>query len=272
MTAAEVSFRDLVTVDDGSGSQGIYWGRVLVGRDNVQVAILTDVPGNPGPPAGWAAGLLADRAVSRRIDGCRRVAWCVSEDPRLTADTVEETFTVLRDGAARGMAVGARFRTRRLQRLLGVGVPALPPPWELDLLVRRAGGRRPVLTAPPLRLGLLDPADLPEFAGMAGCPYRKGRNGVWPLPAGTCPYFAVDWCRVASASVAILRRLGPEPGGQELATAVSTAAVGGAAERWALESLFTDPIAMLAGRYLNGQCRGCPLRVSGAAAVVAALC
>lgn len=266
MSELEITYDDALALEGAGGQRGVYWARALRPAGRPPVIILTEVPGNPGPPVTEMIESWLERAGRRRIPNWGATTWVISVAPSLTAADVVETFTVVAPGHVPDRLAGRRFTGAALSRLVRGPVPALPVPWELAQQVRLAGGR--VTTAVPLELAVVPARQLPKPAGSARCPFRppvRGRASSRPA----CPYYGLDWSTVAAASVEIVERLGGRPAPDRLAAQIASARVGGWAEQWALESLFLDPIAVWKGEYLNGHCRGCPLRQADAAAVVA---
>lgn len=265
----EITYDDALALERAGDQRGVYWARALRPAARPPVVIVTEVPGNPGPPVTEMIGSVLTRTGRRRIPSWGTSIWVVSVAPSLTAADVVETFTVVAPGHAGERLAGRRLTGAALGRLVGGPVPDLPVPWEMDRRVRLAGGR--VNTAVPLDLAVVSTRRLPEPAGSNRCPFRPPAPGGRASRRPACPYYGLDWSTVAAASVQIVERLGGQPAPDRLAAEIASAPVGGWPERWALESLFLDPIAVWKDEYINGHCRGCPLRRGDAAAVVAAV-
>lgn len=271
---------------NSAASRGIYWLRAYRLPNGRHLAVVTEVPGNPGMSVINAASVLRSeiarllRAVDAQLDLC--VVWPRRKDLGQLAEGAEYTF-------APGPADPDWHPTtrRKLEAIVG-RLPELPAHDALFQAVLAQGGRkhewaRPIFKAVPV-------TSLPPFHGAYQCAHHArfesmlagdsfeqalaaGRRFMASLTAADrakCRYHQGDWKAIANASVDIVAKVdGRNP--DAYPAAAQAVRLPTRDTRWLL-SLFRDPIVLNDGRksYNNGQHRGCALRFSGAprAAVV----
>lgn len=275
---------DLITVSSSRRRPpGIHWLR-LYKDGNEHLAVITNVPGNPGRPA---TNSIED--IARHIlDGFG------IEASQLTL------FEVWPRGASEGIGPSWKSVTTvsssrhwtdttrsAVEGVVGVPLPELPGHDDLYSRVLALGGGRwediwrPVFEAFPL-------AELPPPHNPAKCEHvdrfhqieeevkdESGSRELDQIEAGrqflatlssadleSCPYHQADWKGIAEESVRILERLGRcDPG--EYVDEVDQSRLNETDCFW-LATLFSEPIFIGGGSYTNGQHRGCALRFSGA--------
>jgi hypothetical protein len=289
MSEAQMMHHGLIEVPLGR-KHGIYWLRLYELTNGSQVAVVTEVPGNPA------------QTVTNAIS---RIATFIGEifgaDPRELL--LFEIWPAGADGRKAASVTRVSVETsppnwhsssrREIEQVLGIRLESLPPHDALYAQVLALGGGtrqelvRSVFDAIPV-------TDLPPPHNLFNCPlYREfqseqavadrsiaenddeeidmGRSFVASMTverSRSCPYHLADWQTIANESVRILSRLGQRDADDYTAAALSVR-LPNEEKRW-LHSLFDDPVDVCGGGYTNGQHRGCALRLSGAdrAAVV----
>lgn len=285
-------YHDMFIAGHGFGGPGIYWLR-LWQRESGHIAVVTQVPGNPGPSI---------------TNGHSSIVACIAERFEVSADRLT-FFEIWPSGAIdEGMPAQYMLVTHgstgpewldaelaEIEREVGEALPPLPPHEELVNLVREAGGMLPE----PIfeqQWEALPVAELPFPHNPSSCAHigrfqeldrqlvrevadrderrvEIGRRFIESLTATDrqrCRFHQADWRGIADASVRILSECGGDAPRETIRRAVSSARLGAPDQRW-LSSLFVDPVVVTGGSsYTNGQHRGCALRFSGAdrAAVV----
>jgi len=279
--AYELLHHGLIVVPD-HWAPGIHWLR-LYRKGNDSVAVITNVPGNPGGSATnrikhraqyvieafgidparltlfeiWPRGFSHNGATYKRVD-------VTGDHPRWTA-TSRKAIEAL------------------------VGEPLLELPEHADLygqVVELGGGNwddvwRPTFKAVPV--SELPPPHLParcehatrfheieaSLVGEYGSPADRkrevGRRFVASLSEEDrrlCYYHQDDWRSIAEEGVRILEQLGPADVAEYLAAVIASSLP--ETERCWLHDLFADPIFISGDEYTDGQHRSCALRFSGA--------
>lgn len=288
----------LIEVPMPARANGVYWLRFYRSMPR-SVAVLTEVPGNPGLSITNGIKFVCEVVAQRcRVDLASLDVFEVWPKGSCSRPGIRRvTFT----GDGKEKPPGSRAKRVRehapftgrpewwdsswseLERLVG-SVEALPAHDELYGAVLALGGGteqelwRDVFEAVPV-------ADLPPPHNPSSCRYasrfRRIERGLRasgvrdPLVAGqqfldsltpeersACEHHQANWRAIADESVRILETLGPqEPGSYIAAARASTLCE---PEDGFLMSLFYDPVFIGGGSYTNGQHRGCALRFSGA--------
>ena len=262
------------------GRRGIYWLRLYRRPDRRHIAVVTEVPGNPGMSNTNASSILRmEIAQAFVIDEYTLELFIVWPRRRDLAHAVEAAEYSLAPGPTNPK--WRRTDRRTIEALVG-RLPELPPHNALFNAVLARGGRkhewdRPIFEALPV-------TSLPPFHAAYQCAHRArfesmrtgstieealaaGRrfmDTLTPADRAACQYHQADWRAVADTSVAVVMSVD----GSDPAAYVSAAEAVRLPKRekmWLL-SLFHDPIVLSQDRaeYTNGQHRGCALRFSGA--------
>jgi hypothetical protein len=274
----EFVYHGLISVPSEDASEpGIYWLRLLC-ENRRCVAIVTEVPLNPGFPM-WIntrdIGPHIERLFS--IDLADLTFYRVV--PRGYLDP-EAPFVAARDNGL--------ISRDDLEASLGLQLPGLPENQELRRRVMELGGaetkyiRRQLFEA-------IHMTDLPPPHNPFSCEHRNrfnsiekergwadahevGRRFIASLTVddiNACRWHQANWAAVANESARIVEIVGRlKPPGDYIEEARHSN-LHGEDLRW-LASLFETPIIIGGGWYTDGQHRGCALRFSGAprAAVV----
>lgn len=251
-------------------------------REPEWVAVVTEVPGNPGGSISNRHSTVQAALVNQFGVDLGSIALFHAWPRGLFGDKVLWS-KVDRDGRARD---GNASRAD-VERLVRQSLPDLPEHQELYRRVLDLGGgtwdeefRRvfealPVTKLPPPH----NPARCAHHARfdqiLAGLPesddwlerdLEAGRiflESLTPEDLARCRYHRDDWRAVANESVRILEACGDRADTDDYLKAAQLSALG-ETEQLYLESLFRDPVCIGGGSYTNGQHRGCALRFSGA--------
>lgn len=272
----ELVHHGLLTLRDRGG---IYWLRLY--RSVPSVAVVTEVPGNPGPSAVNAIEMVMEEVGARFRQGSAVRIWFVII-PRGAHGARQRSMWRVALGPRRPWDDVTR---RDIERVIGLRLRPLPAHRELYAMVRRAGGgstveeSRDVFEAIPVqdfpaphnpsrcdhytrfqRIGrdLAGPHDEPDWQ-------RVGRAFLASLTSADiakCTRHDADWRAIADASAAVVDRLGHCDADAYVAAAQRIRLP--KRERDLLVWLFRDPIVLTRCSFNNGQHRGCAIRFSGA--------
>jgi len=276
--ASVVLHHNLITVPHANG---IYWLR-LYGDGTARVAVITEVPGNPGRsvmnateaivaeierrfgiepavltcyeimpsgvagPAGWAAW---------RVELRPEPLWhaVVMADIEAAAGQrlvpIPQHSDLLRDVVALG---GDALDEVEEPVFKAARVAELPPPhnpFKCAFATRFAEMQR--------ELGPQEPTDA-ELLALG----ERFLASLTDEDSKTCPFHDADWRSIAEESVRILGA-STARSADDLAEAARTSALPSQEKRW-LESLVRVPVTVGGQAYEDGQHRGCALRFSGA--------
>ena len=276
-----LTYHDLVALRDGEHLLGLYWLRLF--RRRSWVAVVTNVPGNPGPSSSNAIDEIAIHlrdALGVRLDRLRLFEVWPRGSPGAARTSVNEV-------ALYPEAHWIRCSHAEIARVVGRSMPKLPDHSRLYAQVLALGGGNfeeqlrerfePVrvrkLPAPhnPSSCALHDrfvtiAARTPnadrswDDARVAG---REFIRSLTPSDRAQCRYHAADWRRIADESVRIIQEVGPGEAAA-YARAARRSHVPKIEREW-LVGLFEDPVFVSERGFSNGQHRGCALRFSGAA-------
>lgn len=268
----DLRYHDLIAVPFPSRRPGIYWLRLYAGSDN-DVAVLTEVPGNPSRPVN--NGRMRILEWLTREHGVRPGQLILFEvHPQGSGGRNAGTVTHL------GPLSRPRAASREeIEGLVGSRLPELPSHADLYARVLQLGGG-PTGTVYRVLYESIPTADLPPPQDLWRCPHhdrfvrRKAAKPElarsWEIVRSgdrlTCPYHLVNWKAIADESVRVLRS--SSDGGQEAYFEKATEGNLEGQHLEILQSLFIDPIRIIGGEYDNGQHRACGLRFSGAAEAV----
>lgn len=276
---------DLITVPRGRRVEGIYWLRVYADGASY-VAVVTEVPGNPGQSVINASeAIVAD--IERRLD----------VDPATL--TVYAVMPSGLTGATMPSACRVHVRPEPrwddvvitdIEANIGHRLVALPPHGELLRRVVALGGDlqdeiyEPVYQT--IAVGDLPPPHLPFRCAFAGRFQEMkdqlgdreltnaeivalGNRFLASLTAEdreACSFHAADWRSIADESVRIYESSSSRTP-EALAATAATSGLPPAERRW-LASLFRTPVVVHEHSYGDGQHRGCALRFGGASHAV----
>jgi hypothetical protein len=266
----------------------VYWLRLYARPEGGEVAVVTEVPGNPG--RNTMNGL--DSIVSYLHDAFQADTTTLLLFQIWPGGYVENTTEISRVSLGR-RPHWSRVKLAEIEGLVGV-LPALPDHEQLLERVAALGGwtndpiRRAVFRALPVNelppphapfncahasrheeiLATLEAQDHDEEAANERRAGTIFLASLTPSDLELCSYHQANWRSIADQSVAILEALGTRDDRGDYQREARRRLRG--KERGLLESLFRDPIVVGDGGYTNGQHRGCALRFSGAqrAAVV----
>lgn len=279
----ELRYHDLITAPPAEHGFGIYWLRLYSGGGDY-VAVVTEVPGNPGGSVMNASEAIVTE-IRRRfainavelnsylvIPGGRtgdiHMAWQVHVRPKIRWDKVTfadiegvlgqrlEPIPAHADLLGRVVALGGDPEDEIEEPVYeAIAVNDLPPPHN------------------PFKCALFErfktmkaqSGETDDDAQAAAI----GRRFLASLTAedrATCDFHAVDWRAVADESVRILEG-SPSAGEDELITLARSTQLPDR-ERRLLVSLFAEPVLVHEDSFGDGQHRGCALRFSGASRAV----
>ena len=281
--AYRLFYHDLVAIPGGGDRAGIHWLRLYEGEAD-HVAVVTEVPGNPGA------------SVTNRVEeivGYIRSGFATGDALR-----VYEVWPPGSPGSVEGSVSSvllgpsgprwAEADRAEIEAIIGAELPALPGHDELYRRVCDLGGgtlneaARPVFKAHPV--ADLPPPHMPfrcrhyaRFERMVrdtSSPEGTSRPALLevgrafvasltPADLLACHFHDGDWRSVADESVRIINQLGPQERAEYRVAAVQARLPD--RERGWLLSLFAQPIDIHRDSYVNGQHRGCALRFCGAA-------
>lgn len=274
----------LIDVPLGGQRHGIYWLRLYDRPDGTNVAVVSEVPGNPSYSVSNAISRITTYVVTKfGLDPEQLVLfeiWPKGAD-------ANEPASVKRVSLSAQSPRWRKFSRRKLEELLGLVLDPLPTHEALYAeVLRMGGGNRQELLQPVFEA--LEVSALPPPHGLYKCPlydqFRReeldaedsdsetheesievGGKFVTSLSVDrvrSCPWHRAEWKAIADESVQIIQSLGRRD--PEAYEAVATTKLLPKIEmRW-LASLFRDPIDIRGGGYTNGQHRACALRFSGA--------
>lgn len=279
----QLEYHGLISVPE-RGKPVICWLRLFddPGANPHHVAIVTDVPGNPGRSIAngheaiqqvlvdrfgvklaslafyqvWPAGRMQDGALWSKIDRAGH-----AEDPDVSRAHVErlvgQDLPDLPEHAElyrQVLAFGGGVWQEEFQRVFeALPVQELPPPHNPSECAQRERFERIL-------------AEMPANDGPMQRDLEAGKAFLASLTPGDlarCRYHRADWRAVAEESVHILEACGDRAETGEYLDAASRSSLPKTEKGW-LSSLFADAVFIGGGSYTNGQHRGCALRFSGA--------
>lgn len=273
-------FHDLITAPRREHGYGIYWLRLYTAGAG-RVAVVTEVPGNPGQSVLNATETIVEE-IRRQFEvdpeslasylvmpsgftGGARKAWQVHGSPELR---------------------WGRVTIADIEGVVGQPLAALPAHVDLLDRVLALGGdpadelQEPVFEA--ISVDELPPPHLPfkcAFADRFEAIKAKGSGedteqqdavrlgelflaGLTPDDRASCDFHAADWRSIADAGVRILET-SPSADQDGLAALARSWPLPALERRW-LASLFNEPVVVHEHSFGDGQHRGCALRFSGA--------
>lgn len=276
---------DLITIPRRRRVEGIYWLRVYA-DDASRIAVVTEVPGNPGQSV-----INASEAIVADIEH------------RLDVDPATLTVYAVIPSGATGATAPSACRVHVLPEpqwedvaitdiaaVVGQRLAALPPHDELLRRVVALGGDLQDEIYEPVYQTIavedLPPPHLPFRCAFAGrFQEMKDELGDRDLTETevialghhflasltdedreACRFHAADWRSIAEESVRLVERSSARTP-ETLAAAAAGCGLQPAEQRW-LESLFRAPVVVREHSYGDGQHRGCALRFSGASHAV----
>jgi hypothetical protein len=271
-------YHDLIRVRNS-----IYWLR-LYQIDDRHVAVITEVPGNPGRNSMNGLDAIVDYlGRSLKIDVATLSFFQVWPSGYTEAATDVSRVT---------LGPNPHWTEVDWSAILDVvgQLPAIPEHGELLKSVAALGGseREPIMrdVFQAIPVGELPPPHAPfncahadrhdqikaelndpeDEGNLMDRELRAGKlflQTLTPADLAACSYHDANWRVIADESVAVLEDLGVRDERSDYAEEARKRLQG--KERGLLESLFGDPIIVGEGGYTNGQHRGCALRFSGAA-------
>lgn len=286
----DLRYNDVIAVpDNGIEADGIYWLRLYRSED-VDVAIITEVPGNQGrsvcngieKTARWilnAFELIAERTIWFE---CWPAGFYEDKPPRYA----KVSFGDLGDMS--GPDWGRDIGRSDVEAIVGTSLAPIPSHEELLDRVIVAGGD---LThpGPSLAFKIVPTNDLPaphqpfrcahyerykEIAETMGNNHqneqavgRAFQESLTPSDYRKCRFHKGNWNAIATTAVRIVYERGSQPTDHDISEVAEEAKLSKKNCMW-LRSLFGDAIFIEGGSYTNGQHRGCALRVSGAPEIV----
>ncbi|MHB1526757.1 MAG: hypothetical protein ACYCZN_10845 [Candidatus Dormibacteria bacterium] len=269
-------YHDLIQVRDA-----IYWLRLYAGDDGGHIAVVTEVPGNPGLNSmNGLESIVYYLRDALKVEPTTLVLFQIW--PSGYSDTTTEISRVVLDGPPRWPKVSRA----EIESLVGK-LPPLPDHetllervaalggWVSDPIPRHVFRAIPVGELPPphapfrcahsnrydqilVRLGSQEGDDLVDRELRAGMLFLQS---LTEADLAVCSWHQADWRSIANQGVAVLEELGARDD-KDYEEAARKRLRG--QDRGLLESLFRDPILVGRGGYTNGQHRGCALRFSGA--------
>jgi hypothetical protein len=273
----------LITVRSGARDPGIYWLRLWQTATG-HVAVVTEVPGNPGFSVTNGMPLIRSHLVDEFGVDCRVVT----------------LYEIWPPGSLEALEHGGLFRVElesmepysevsiaEIEAAAGEPLPHLPAHEELYALVREAGGGifnpvyERIFEAVPME-------DIPVPHNPSRCEHAERFSqieralanaspdgGADPLEVGhrfldgltqadrdACQFHRGNWRAVADESVRIIQRLGQVD--SEVYVDEADRSNLDDKARWLLHLMFAMPINVAGGEFTDGQHRSCALRFSGA--------
>ena len=281
--AYRLQHHDLISCStEWGGKPTICWLRLFhdTGSDPKHVAVLTEVPGNPGQSIANAHEILQETLVARfgvdRGSLTTFQVWPADCSVGVSWWKVDQSGHWVQD-----------VRRRDVERLVAQDLPDLPAHDELYRQVLDLGGGlwqedfRSVFEAYPVHR--LPPPHNPSscahherfeeiLASMPGAGDHRlraldaGRDFLESLTTddlARCRYHDADWRAIAEESVRILDACGDRADTDVYHDAARQSSLPKIERGW-LCSLFVDPVFIGDESYTSGQHRGCALRFSGA--------
>lgn len=266
--------------------RAIYWLRLYQREDN-SLAVVTEVPGNPGPNSMngledfvtylqdtfgvisskltlfqiWPAGYLDSATKLSRVTLSKQPRW--SDVDRAVIEALVGPLPSLPNHQELLKLVGEMggwIRDPIFRDVFeAIPVTSLPPPHNPSDCAHADRFQHILKAMPNTRQNFLA-RDLE-----AG---RRFLESLQPNDRKACDYHQGNWRAIADESVAIITSLGVQDTSEPYELEANKR-LNGRNRNW-LWSLFNDPIVIDERGYTNGQHRGCALRFSGAerAAVV----
>lgn len=247
------------------------------------VAVVTEVPGNPGGSISNEHLTVQAALVSQFGADLASIALFHAWPKGCFGDKAAQWSRIDREGHAKDRDADRAD----VEGFVGQSLPDLPEHEDLYRQVLDLGGGmwdnvfRPVFEAFPVAMlpsphnpaacahharfnqiltGLPDTDDWLERNMEAG---RLFLETLTPEDLARCRYHRDDWRAVACESVRILEACGDDADINDYMSVAQRSGLGETETGW-LESLFNDPVFIGGGTYTNGQHRGCALRFSGA--------
>jgi hypothetical protein len=274
-------YHDLITRASGRSNDGIYWLRIYA-EGTKRVAVVTEVPGNPGQNVMNASERIVDE-IERRLSPDSPMGWVYIVMPRGSAEP-DRCLTWRVEVAPELRWLDASIA--EIEDVVGQRLAPLPPHDDLLWRVVTAGGdledqiEEPIYQAIPV--DALPPPHAPwkcahaaRFEAMKAALGEAhvsdqelaaiGEKFIASLTAddiASCRYHAADWRSIAEESVRTLER-SASTDREDLVAQARSSTLPPTELRW-LVSLFQDPVVAHDLTYGNGQHRGCALRFSGA--------
>lgn len=281
---------DLVKVPLGGYKEpGIYWLRLYAGNCGY-VAVVTEVPGNPGLSVTQAREHLVRWVNAQHVKASDRLVlyevWPKGSQLtpsvcRVDVDDARSSKESSRSAIEEEIGTSLRplpEHTELYARVLGLGGGVIEECWRRVYKAIRVSELPPPHSMhkcfyEPLFKELLAAvsAEHPELH-WNDQELEAGRRFIVRVRAedlARCPYHNADWRRVADESVRVIESVGVADDNDEYVKAARGRKLRGK-DALALMSLFKDPIIADSETFTGGQHRGCALRFSGAerAAVV----
>lgn len=277
-------YHDLIAAPPAEHGFGIYWLR-LYADGEARVAVVTEVPGNPGQSVMNASETVVEEIERRfNVDAASLMSFLVMPSG-FTGDT-QKAWRV-------HLAPATRWNKVTLADIEGViGRRLAPLPAHADLLDRvlALGGdpedeiQEPVFET--IAVEELPPPHLPFKCALADrFETMKAQSGaedddeadaaalgqrflasLTPEDRATCTFHAANWRSIADESVRILEG-SPSANEDELVARAGASSLPEQERRW-LVSLFAQPVLVHEQSFGDGQHRGCALRFSGASRAV----
>jgi hypothetical protein len=277
-------FHDLITVPQINRGGGIYWLR-LYAPVSGRVAVVTEVPGNPGRSVMNASEAIFEE-IGRRfeIDNASLTSYIVMPGGFTEAARKAWRVSVLPDLRWDEVTI------RDIEGLVGHPLEPIPDHRELFGRVLSLGGdpddelHEPVFEAVrvedlpsphlPSRCALADrframkATQRDEGGGLADAALVGARflESLTADDRATCPFHAADWLSIAAESVRMVDS-SPSADQDGLVAKAEASGLPPVERRW-LASLFRAPVVVYEDGFGDGQHRGCALRFSGASRAV----
>lgn len=290
MTAFELTFNDAVMVTLGDQIVGVYWLRTYRSAAE-SVAIVTEVPGNPGRSSTNAISRIASQLIAMELVPTGRTRWFICYPGGLSSDqTIYSEVAIGPDGSPAWKE--PEIERGHIESLLGLRLTLLPSHDETLRRVLEIGGQ---LAPPPsvIRWRVMPRESLPPPENPFRCDlhreyldFTRDRIGtdderqrravgaaffdtLTPADYARCRWHEGDWWLIADAATTIIRTLGPDADLDSIHAAIREMSLPPSERRW-VASVFDDPMWWNDEGYGNGQHRGCALRASDVELVVMA--
>lgn len=277
-----LAYHDLISVPLGA----IYWLRAYLDREEC-LAVVTEVPGNPGPSViNGSETILSDIASRLTVDPAMLACYLVIPSGAIAAASASAWRVHLRPELH-----WEEITVAEIEGALGRPLDPIPPHKELLRRVVAMGGdpeeehEEPVFEK--VAVANLPPPSLPFRCALAER-FHLMRRDLGPGELSTeeaialgqrfrkslsvddrrrCRFHLADWRAIADESVRILESSHSQTR-DALAEAARASRLPSADRRW-LTSLFSHPVVVHDQIYGDGQHRGCALHFSGASEAVA---